>query len=100
MSREGSLLSQMGQGVEINKIKRIVDNTIIEQTRSELGKYSRNESLKGILETIEISFNEVGESSITKLNEISIVSDRKSTRLNSSHVAISYAVVCLKRTIL
>lgn len=69
MSREGSLLSQMGQGVEINKIKRIVDNTIIEQTRSELGKYSRNESLKGILETIEISFNEVGESSITKLTQ-------------------------------
>src|SRR5207253_4165056 len=26
--------------------------------------------------------------------------DRKSTRLNSSHVAISYAVFCLKKTIL
>src|SRR5207253_5507068 len=26
------------------------------------------------------------------------VSDRKSTRLNSSHVAISYAVFCLKKT--
>src|SRR5690625_5921755 len=26
-------------------------------------------------------------------------SDRKSTRLNSSHVAISYAVVCLKQRI-
>src|SRR5690625_6621474 len=26
--------------------------------------------------------------------------DRKSTRLNSSHVAISYAVFCLKNTIL
>src|SRR5690625_6494695 len=26
-------------------------------------------------------------------------SDRKSTRLNSSHVAISYAVFCLKKTI-
>src|SRR5437870_3405754 len=26
-----------------------------------------------------------------------IVSDRKSTRLNSSHVAISYAVFCLKK---
>src|SRR5690625_7045556 len=24
--------------------------------------------------------------------------DRKSTRLNSSHVAISYAVICLKKT--
>src|SRR5690625_5362679 len=28
-----------------------------------------------------------------------IVADRKSTRLNSSHVAISYAVFCLKKKI-
>src|SRR5207253_7358965 len=28
---------------------------------------------------------------------ISTVEDRKSTRLNSSHVAISYAVFCLKK---
>src|SRR5690625_6550004 len=28
----------------------------------------------------------------------SIIRDRKSTRLNSSHVAISYAVFCLKNT--
>src|SRR5699024_11603119 len=27
-----------------------------------------------------------------------VVSDRKSTRLNSSHVSISYAVFCLKKT--
>src|SRR5437870_8744773 len=27
----------------------------------------------------------------------SVTSDRKSTRLNSSHVAISYAVFCLKK---
>src|SRR5437870_6521047 len=27
----------------------------------------------------------------------SVVADRKSTRLNSSHVAISYAVFCLKK---
>src|SRR5690625_1330254 len=29
--------------------------------------------------------------------EISTIGDRKSTRLNSSHVAISYAVFCLKK---
>src|SRR5690625_6706243 len=28
---------------------------------------------------------------------VSVPSDRKSTRLNSSHVAISYAVFCLKK---
>src|SRR5437870_10855910 len=30
----------------------------------------------------------------------SALSDRKSTRLNSSHVAISYAVFCLKKKII
>src|SRR5207253_9580389 len=30
-------------------------------------------------------------------DNINIPSDRKSTRLNSSHVAISYAVFCLKK---
>src|SRR5690625_6877414 len=29
-----------------------------------------------------------------------VIGDRKSTRLNSSHVAISYAVFCLKKKIL
>src|SRR5690625_7119578 len=29
--------------------------------------------------------------------DVSFVEDRKSTRLNSSHVAISYAVFCLKK---
>src|SRR5690625_6309509 len=32
-----------------------------------------------------------------KIIGVSIVLDRKSTRLNSSHVAISYAVFCLKK---
>src|SRR5256885_4575338 len=33
----------------------------------------------------------------TSVNMIDIVSDRKSTRLNSSHLVISYAVFCLKK---
>src|SRR5690625_3444470 len=31
------------------------------------------------------------------LKDIAVIGDRKSTRLNSSHVAISYAVFCLKK---
>src|SRR5207253_8469561 len=31
------------------------------------------------------------------VERVAIVRDRKSTRLNSSHVAISYAVFCLKK---
>src|SRR5690625_6186932 len=34
--------------------------------------------------------------SVDFINPVKIGEDRKSTRLNSSHVAISYAVFCLK----
>ena len=34
-----------------------------------------------------------------KLNELADSIDRKSTRLNSSHASISYAVFCLKKKI-
>src|SRR5947207_6980514 len=33
----------------------------------------------------------------TGIHELVILSDRKSTRLNSSHTVISYAVFCLKK---
>src|SRR5690625_6019930 len=36
-------------------------------------------------------------SSVAKKEDITLKEDRKSTRLNSSHVAISYAVFCLKQ---
>src|SRR5699024_12378802 len=32
-----------------------------------------------------------------RMQEMSVRTDRKSTRLNSSHVSISYAVFCLKK---
>src|SRR5690349_24201558 len=35
--------------------------------------------------------------SLTRSSVVSSVTDRKSTRLNSSHVEISYAVFCLKK---
>src|SRR5204862_5611685 len=34
---------------------------------------------------------------LTRLGAVSVTLDRKSTRLNSSHVEISYAVFCLKK---
>src|SRR2546430_3319703 len=42
------------------------------------------------------SSGEVGESGVL-IAEFSAKSDRKSTRLNSSHSQISYAVFCLKK---
>src|SRR5437667_9176981 len=38
-----------------------------------------------------------GTSHFGDLDNLHIVSDRKSTRLNSSHITISYAVFCLKK---
>src|SRR5690606_40551301 len=49
-------------------------------------------SMVGILE--KFSFH-LGLSNI--INQIAVAADRKSTRLNSSHVKISYAVFCLKK---
>src|SRR5690606_40126149 len=37
-------------------------------------------------------------SGAVKVSGVCVFSDRKSTRLNSSHVKISYAVFCLKKT--
>src|SRR5690625_5382408 len=39
----------------------------------------------------------VTEDDLIKMNNLLDEIDRKSTRLNSSHVAISYAVFCLKK---
>src|SRR5690606_13800117 len=37
------------------------------------------------------------ENKIYSFNTLAVILDRKSTRLNSSHVKISYAVFCLKK---
>src|SRR5438132_2702244 len=52
--------------------------------------------------TLFRSMAEFGRGSFTHIAEVSEVSeqmgrDRKSTRLNSSHTVISYAVFCLKK---
>src|SRR5438874_3778765 len=47
----------------------------------------------GLPETITIDGSDANEAAIKSYNE----EDRKSTRLNSSHVEISYAVFCLKK---
>src|SRR5438094_8420569 len=41
--------------------------------------------------------NQNGDVSVTDLNGRLTLKDRKSTRLNSSHRTISYAVFCLKK---
>src|SRR5437868_5657480 len=48
-------------------------------------------------ERIVAGLHRGGASLIKLLAEGDIIQDRKSTRLNSSHVSISYAVFCLKK---
>src|SRR5690625_5627645 len=63
---------------------------------SHLGKQGRlNKAfVENGIEVLKINISEEGlEDYFTKL----VGGDRKSTRLNSSHVAISYAVFCLKK---
>src|SRR5207248_11796118 len=43
------------------------------------------------------SFPEVGFATINVITDAWLLEDRKSTRLNSSHRTISYAVFCLKK---
>src|SRR5256885_9443727 len=38
-----------------------------------------------------------GNGALHQLHQIQLLVDRKSTRLNSSHLVISYAVFCLKK---
>src|SRR5690625_6667040 len=60
-----------------------------------------NNPLKSDLDSINRTSEEFNQEVKTKvlhwLNQNKLVGDRKSTRLNSSHVAISYAVFCLKK---
>src|SRR5690625_6255856 len=49
------------------------------------------------LTSLTIVTGTTGDNASVKLDALIPEEDRKSTRLNSSHVAISYAVFCLKR---
>src|SRR3989442_2464862 len=54
------------------------------------------EARTGIGAVLNTSFNLHGEPLVCRLNDV-FSTDRKSTRLNSSHVRISYAVFCLRK---
>ena len=59
-------------------------------------EFKVKEKEKGIKGSIKSIFKPKYKT-IKAVNNINFSVDRKSTRLNSSHVAISYAVFCLKK---
>src|SRR5688572_32432003 len=58
-----------------------------------LNKHIKLERIKGVKEKIEIDWAPLSLENL----KTKVMQDRKSTRLNSSHSQISYAVFCLKK---
>src|SRR5690625_2846957 len=84
---------------KINEFKNIATYAVIadstdEATLKELGIKNIDHVIVAIGDNIQASI--LTTVILTELG-IKKITDRKSTRLNSSHVAISYAVFCLKK---
>src|SRR5690554_7186304 len=62
----------------------------------QFGKWFDDARTAGILEPNAMSLATTGSDQMPDLRTV-LLKDRKSTRLNSSHVRISYAVFCLKK---
>src|SRR5690625_1315825 len=58
-----------------------------------------NDELVGVGAARHVGAEREGDKSTVHIEVLYVRPDRKSTRLNSSHVAISYAVFCLKKKI-
>src|SRR5690625_5593816 len=83
--RERLVKQKAGFKASLKEQKRVLlkkENEVLLSTQEKMIKY-----LSKQISIVEKQMNE-----IIKENQ-----DRKSTRLNSSHVAISYAVFCLKK---
>src|SRR5690625_3687151 len=100
---------QILQEMKEEKVKADTSEYIllaIEGNNKEVGKLLKEEILPSHNEVVEyLEGTKLKNKEIEELNQLQIdaeefgykVLDRKSTRLNSSHVAISYAVFCLKK---
>src|SRR5437588_6050696 len=62
-----------------------------------LRQYIRRENLTEMLADAREEFREDAERLSDPQARLILMEDRKSTRLNSSHTVISYAVFCLKK---
>src|SRR5690554_3688118 len=76
------------------KIKRLAS---LGQYQGELGDTTIEVAFDKDTKTITISDRGIGMTAEEIKKYINQIADRKSTRLNSSHVRISYAVFCLKK---
>src|SRR5690606_39533717 len=63
------------------------------------GMFTLNVSSSSSILVVNFLGMQAQEISVGNQSNITVTQDRKSTRLNSSHVKISYAVFCLKKKI-
>src|SRR5690625_5884432 len=91
---------------EIREIIRLIDESSINEFTYESNgtKVKLKKSMSGEIvqaapskNLVESTLEQPKEESKQTENKAVHIEDRKSTRLNSSHVAISYAVFCLKK---
>src|SRR5690625_6851575 len=95
--QEEKALNELAEKIEFNANNQIDDPDLIQsygarlQKFEEKGGYRYESEIKGVLAGLNFT-EDFYDAQVSSLS-----GDRKSTRLNSSHVAISYAVFCLKK---
>src|SRR5207253_10486877 len=70
-----------------------IPRVVLHREDEDLGLGPLAKERRDHLETVAVGHHDVHQ------DHVRLQGDRKSTRLNSSHVAISYAVFCLKKKI-
>src|SRR5690554_7347046 len=93
----------VGLPASFRKSKKVSDKDKLKDIRQQVFKKGTAGALSAygnLLDLIHAQTREKqtpGQEALTQAEFESPASDRKSTRLNSSHVRISYAVFCLKK---
>src|SRR5690625_5461665 len=77
---------RFSEGYDMDEVDNFLDNDVVPRLQELIDENGR------LTKELEEAHNRIAE-----LESAPSAADRKSTRLNSSHVAISYAVFCLKK---
>src|SRR5699024_5721714 len=76
----------------------VIENVKTQAKKGNLSSYETElKQRSAVISELKSTAIKSQENVLTYLNEQEKLGDRKSTRLNSSHVSISYAVFCLKK---
>ena len=86
-----------GSSVYDNYVRVIMEASIIKNDGVLEFTFVGNGFMRYMVRTMVGTLVEIGYGRKKDINEILLKEDRKSTRLNSSHQIISYAVFCLKK---